>query len=186
MTASLSEARASLRGINGRILILALVTVVALAVVGVISVRTITNVTLSEHEAHARVAVEASLKIIEFFEAKAAKGELTQEAAQTAAKDVLRIIRYDGTEYVSAKLADGTTVVHGQQPSREGTTSLNDKDANGVPMSRDMIEKAQAGGGFSYYLWPKVPNTPPVRKATYTKYATGGLEVDGVLRHLPR
>src|SRR5690242_16670477 len=110
MPAFLSGLAVACRGINGRILMLALLTVVALAAVGLVSVRTIDSVTLTEHQARARVIVEAATKIIESFEAKAAKGELSQEAAQAAAKDVLRTVRYDGSEYISIKLADGMTV----------------------------------------------------------------------------
>ena len=173
MIVSLHGLRASLRGINGRIFVLALVAMVALAVVGIVSVHTIRTVTLAEHEARARVVVESMVKIIEFFEAKAAKGEMSTEAAQAATKDVVHAIRYDGTEYVSIKLADGMTVIHGQIPAREGTNTWSDKDSNGTYFAREMTRAAQEGGGFSYYLWPKVPNTPPVRKATYSKFASG-------------
>jgi methyl-accepting chemotaxis protein len=165
--------RTSLRGINGRILILALVATIALGAVGVVSVRTISSVTLAEHEARARVVAETAASIVESLEARAAKGELSRDAAQAAAKDALRAIRFDGTNYVTGRLADGIQVVHGQIPAREGTQTIDDKDPNGTLFSRDQILAAQAGGGFNYYLWPKVPNTPPVRKVTYSKLSSG-------------
>ena len=163
----------SFRGINGRILMVAIVAMAALAAVGFVSVRTISSVTLAEHEARARVIVEAATKIVESFEARAAKGELSQEAAQKAAKDVLRTVRYDGSEYISIKLAHGMTVMHGQVAAREGTNTWDDKDANGTYFAREMTRTAEQGGGFSYYLWPKIANAPPTRKATYSKFAAG-------------
>src|SRR5579859_5766682 len=173
MSAILRGFTASCRGINGRIFLVAIVAMAALAAVGLVSVRTITSVTLAEHEARARVIVEAATKIIESFEAKAAKGELTQDAAQAATKDVLRTVRYDGAEYISIKLADGMTVMHGQVAAREGTNTWNDQDSNGTYFAREMTRSAQEGGGLSYYPWAQVPNTPPVRKATYSKFAAG-------------
>jgi methyl-accepting chemotaxis protein len=173
MHALLSAVRASLHGINGRILILAMVSMAALGAVGLVSVQTIATVTLTEHEARARVVAEAATKIVETLEARAAKGELSQEAAQTAAKEALRAMRFDGTEYVTARTPDGTIVIHGQMPSREGFQTINDKDLNGVPYGRDILNSAESGGGFSYYSWPKVPNTPPARKVMYSTKATG-------------
>jgi methyl-accepting chemotaxis protein len=98
---------------------------------------------------------------------------MSQEAAQTAAKEVLRTIRFDGDEYVNVRHLDGLIIVNGMLKDREGTQSIDNKDANGTRFSRDMIEAAQAGGGFSYYLWPKTPNAPATRKATYSELSGG-------------
>ena len=117
--------------------------------------------------------VDAATTIVEAFEAKAAKGEMTEAAAQAAAKEVLRAIRFDGDEYVMARRPDGIIIVNGMFKDREGTQSIDNKDADGTYFSRDMIKAAEAGGGYSYYLWPKTPNTPPVRKATYSELTPG-------------
>src|SRR5579863_1659171 len=160
--------RAFWHSIRLRLLLIPVIAVIGMALAGVVSVRNMESVTLSEHKARARAVTEAVLKIVESFEAKAAKGEMTDAAAQDAAKQVLRAIRYDGGEYVIARGLDGVITVNGGFPDREGAKSLDNKDANGTLFSRDMINAAKAGGGFSEYLWPKKPNTPPVRKATYS------------------
>jgi methyl-accepting chemotaxis protein len=155
--------------INGRILLLPVLAVVALLIAGAFSIRSIGDVTLEEHQARARAVTSAAVKIAEMFENKAAKGEMSVEAAQAAAKNVLRAIRYDGTEYVTVRRTDGAIEVNGMFKNREDEQSKDDRDANGTFFGRDMIAAAEAGGGFSYYLWPKTPNTPPVRKATYSQ-----------------
>ncbi|MDB5406463.1 MAG: methyl-accepting chemotaxis receptor/sensory transducer [Rhodospirillales bacterium] len=162
--------RAALRGINGRILLLPIVAVVALAAVGIVSVRTIRSVTLDEHQARARVVTESAIKIVEAFEAKAAKGEMSQEAAQEAAKDVLRAIRYDGTEYVIVRQLDGIRIVTVPRAG-EGKQTIDDKDVDGTPITRNQIKSAETGGGYNYYLWPKTAGTPPIRKVTYAKFS---------------
>ncbi len=159
--------------INSRILLIPVIALIALIAAGLVSIRTIANVTLEEHQARARAVTDAAVKIVEFFEAKAARGEMPLEAAQSAAKDVLRAIRYDGNEYAIARLLDGTIIVNGMFRNREGTQSMENKDANGTYFSRDMIKAAEAGGGFNYYYFPKKPNTPPLRKATYSKLTDG-------------
>jgi methyl-accepting chemotaxis protein len=159
--------RALLHSINGRLLVIPLIALIALSLAGIAAVRIIADVTLVEHEARARAVTESVAKIVEAFEAKAASGAMTDAAAQEAAKEVLRAIRYDGDEYVIARTVDGTITVNGMFPKREGVQSWNSKDANGNYFARDMVKQAEAGGGFDYYLWPKAPNMPPQRKATY-------------------
>jgi methyl-accepting chemotaxis protein len=161
--------RAIFYSINGRIFLIPIIALLALIVAGLASIHMIADITLQEHQARARAVTEAATKIVEFFENKASSGEMSQEAAQSAAKDVLRAIRYDGSEYVIARGVDGVIVVNGMFRKREGTPSLDNKDAKGVLFSRDMIRMAEGGGGFNYYDWPKKPNTPPIRKATYSK-----------------
>jgi methyl-accepting chemotaxis protein len=161
--------RAVLHSINGRILLIPIIALAALLVVGLVSIRILANVTLAEHQARARVVTEAATKIVELYEDKAARGEMATAAAQAAAKDALRAVRYDGNEYIIVRDLDGVILVNGLFKKREGTPSMDNKDANGTYFGRDMIEAAKSGGAFTYYLWPKRPNTPPVRKATYSK-----------------
>jgi methyl-accepting chemotaxis protein len=159
---------AAFRSINGRILLIPIVASLALILIGIVSVRTIGEITLVEHQARARAVAEAGVKIVESFEARAAKGELSENDAQAAAKAVLRAIRYDGTEYMIVRTTGGEILANDVFKAREGTQSLNAKDAAGTPFVRDALKQAQAGGGFSYYLWPKSPNTPPTQKAAYS------------------
>jgi methyl-accepting chemotaxis protein len=159
--------------INGRIFLIPIIALMALIIAGLASIHMIADITLQEHQARARAVTEAAAKIVELFENKASSGEISQEAAQSAAKDVLRAIRYDGSEYVIGRSLDGVIVVNGMFRKREGTPSIDNKDAKGVLFSRDMIKEAEGGGGFNYYDWPKKPNTPAIRKATYSKLTDG-------------
>src|ERR1700761_5611251 len=98
-----SALKALFYSINGRIFLIPIIALAALVVAGLASVHMIAEITLQEHQARARAVTEAATKIVEFFESKAASGEISQEAAQSAARDVLRAIRYDGSEYVIAR-----------------------------------------------------------------------------------
>jgi methyl-accepting chemotaxis protein len=167
--------RAVFRGINGRILVLPIVAIVALAAVGFVSVRSGDAITLNEREARARVVTEAATKIVEALEEKATRGEMPVATAQELAKDLIRAIRYDGEEYLTVNTPDGTVIAHGAlRGALEGKNIWDARDSNGTYFVRDMKKAAETGDGFSHYLWPKTPNTPPVRKVTYTKLSPGG------------
>ncbi|HVJ50946.1 MAG TPA: cache domain-containing protein [Aliidongia sp.] len=162
------------RGINGRILILPLVAMAALAAVGFVSAHMSNSITVAERQARARVVTEAAAKIVESLEARAEKGEMPEAAAQDLAKDLIRDIRYDTKEYTSAYTLDGTVIAHGAlRAKQEGKNIMDTRDPAGTYFFRDMKASAEAGGGFSYYLWPKTPDTEPVRKVSYTILAPG-------------
>ncbi|MDR3536916.1 MAG: methyl-accepting chemotaxis protein [Acetobacteraceae bacterium] len=165
---------AAFHGINGRILLIPLVALIAQAGVGFVSVEMFDSITQSERAARTRVITEAATKIVEHFEAKAAKGEMPEAAAQDAAKDVLRAIRFDGNEYVTVHDMKGITLAHGMNPAFEGKASIDSRDVNGTYYARNQVRSAAAGGGFDEYVYPKALNTPPVRKVTYSKASTGG------------
>ena len=68
--------RALFHSINGRILLIPVVALIALMSVGAVSIHTIGNVILVEHQARARVVAEAATKIVESLEAKAVSGAI--------------------------------------------------------------------------------------------------------------
>ncbi len=50
---------------------------------------------------------------------------MTDDAARQAAKDVVRAMHYDGTNYYFIWSLDGTGIVHGGNRALEGKTYLN-------------------------------------------------------------
>ncbi|TFV68862.1 HAMP domain-containing protein [Bradyrhizobium frederickii] len=161
------------RSINTRILCLPVLAVIALLVAGWLAITSIGEITRYERSARARSVTEAAAKIVEMYESKAARGEMSEQAAQTAAKDAIRAIRYDGREYVAAMQADGVSIANGMFREMEGRQMADVKDSNGTAFVREMIAAAQRGGGFVYYVWPTAPNTPPIDKVAYNKLTAG-------------
>ena len=89
------------------------------------------------------------------FAARADKGEFDVPTAQNLAKIALRSIRYGASEYVFVYDAQGTNLVHGVKPDREGKNFLDSKDAKGFAYIPEMIKLAQNGGGHIFYWFPK-------------------------------
>ncbi len=65
---------------------------------------------------------------------------------------------------------DGMNLMHPRQPELVGRNLMGMRDGRGQPAIREMIEKAQAGGGFVDYTWNK-PSTH--QDAPKLAYVTG-------------
>lgn len=85
------------------------------------------------------------------------------EASKEQAKAILSSMNFgdDGYFYVYAQ--DGLNLVHPRQPDLIGTNLWNMHDADGVFVIRELIARANEGGGFQRYLWPK-PSTGKVER----------------------
>jgi methyl-accepting chemotaxis protein len=121
------------------------------------------------HERKAAIAqqVETALAIVKNFAAQAEKGQLSVSEAQERAKAVLRTIRFGQNDYYFVYDHDGVNVAHGLRPELEGKNLMNTKDANGVLFTRDMIDRAKAGGGYTDFLFPRSGNPVPSPKIGY-------------------
>ena len=159
---------ARFRGINGRLLLIPLVAVLALIAVGVVAVQMVSSVMLEEREARARVIVEAAKAVVEDFAQRAAKGEMTVEAAQKAARDTVRAIRFDGSEYAFILDQHANVLAH-FNPKVEGQSLWEAQDKTGKYFSRDLVTTALAGGGFVSLYFPKPGATEPSAKINYAK-----------------
>jgi methyl-accepting chemotaxis protein len=159
---------AQFRGIKGRLLLIPLVGVLALVAVGVVAVQTVGSVMMDERQARARVIVEAANAIVEDLAQRAAKGEMTVEAAQKVARDAVRAIRFDGAEYAFILDRHATVLAH-FNPKLEGQNLWEAQDKTGKYFSRELVKRALAGGGFESLYFPKPNTTEPVAKINYSK-----------------
>ncbi len=80
------------------------------------------------------------------------------EAAQEQAKAILSSMNYGDDGYFFVYDREGQNLVHPRQPDLIGTNLWNMRDANGTYVIRELIARANEGGGFQRYLWPK-PST---------------------------
>lgn len=162
---------ARFRGINGRLLLIPLVAVLALIGVGAVAIQTVSSVMLEEREARARVIVEAAQAIVEDLAQRAAKGEMTVEAAQKMARDVVRAIRFDGSEYAFV-LDEHVNLLAHYNPKIEGQNLSETQDKKGTYFARDLVKQALAGGGFVSLYFPKPGSTEPVPKMNYGRLSS--------------
>ena len=122
------------------------------------------------------------------LEAKSLLESAQDEAARTA---ILESFRTDeewrhGPIYIFITDFEGTGFFHATKPEREGVNNIDQEDSNGVKVIQQNIAAAQAGGGFTEYLWdnpaiegedesPKVSYVAPIEIEGTSYYMGAGL-----------
>ncbi len=110
---------------------------------------------------------------VAFYHDRAAQGLMSTEAAQQAAKDVIRAMRFDGTNYFFIWDLNGTGIAHGSKPEFEGRTFIDSDDAKKIPFVADMVKKlvdvgrSDSGEGYTSYQMSKPGLKDPLDKIAY-------------------
>ena len=107
---------------------------------------------------------EIALDVLNGFHKRAVAGEFDQETAQKLAKEALRNLRYDKTNYYFSYTYDGTCVMLPNIPEREGKNFIDLKDPNGFLFVKALIDHARTSHEPVFYAFPRVANTPPIPK----------------------
>lgn len=89
------------------------------------------------------------------------------EAARREAMAILRAMNFGDDGYFFVYDLEGRNLVHPRLPGLEGQDLLDLKDAQGVPVIRELLARAREGGGFQRYEWPKPSSGQPAPKLGY-------------------
>ena len=115
-----------------------------------------------------QVSVVISLLSEVYDEYKA--GAYTLDEAKKIAADEVRQMRYGDAGYFWIDQSDGTNVVL-LGSDTEGTNRMGTQDAKGYQMVKEIIRVAvEDGGGYTDYVFPKVGETKPSPKRSYSEY----------------
>ncbi|MDZ7887696.1 MAG: methyl-accepting chemotaxis protein [Pseudomonas sp.] len=115
-----------------------------------------------------QTAVENTAGIIERFQRLEQQGVLSTQEAQLEAREMIRGLRYDGSEYFFIQNIEQRMLLHPMNPGLEGQDVSALKDAKGVAFNREMVKIAQTTGqGVVEYSWPKPGSSAPVDKISY-------------------
>lgn len=127
-------------------------------------------------EAATKHIVEAAWGIAGYYGQQAAAGTMTAPQAQSAAREALRRLRYDGGNYVWINDLEPRMIMHPTNSALEGQNVADFRDPKGVAIFAEAARIAQnQGEGALYYSWPKPGLTQPAAKISYVKlYAPWG------------
>lgn len=115
--------------------------------------------------------VEIALSGIDFFYNNFKSGKITEEEAKAEAKNYLRVLRYDETNYFWAYTKDYILVVNPSIPKEEGTKRIDIADVNGKKYVKEFVDNAvQNTEKFTAYYFKKLTNNTPSEKMSFTKY----------------
>ena len=113
---------------------------------------------------------EVAVSMVKTAYARFKSGELTDEAAKKLVKDQLRTVKYGASgEYYYIHDYEGTCVLHGGKPEREGNNYYNFVDPNGRQIIKEQIEAGRSGTGAVFALSPvaRGNSSEPVTKLSY-------------------
>jgi methyl-accepting chemotaxis protein len=163
----LNKLTRSFSGVAGRFyagIAAGIVALIALAIFGSV---TISTVLTEQKKAELKHLVETAVSIVADFEARAKRGEMSEDEAKKRASETLRILRYGGSEYFFIQDYQTVMLMHPFSKTLEGKDNSAVKDTNGVAFLKEIGSAGRAGGGFVAYLFPK-PNQPePLPKLSY-------------------
>ncbi len=91
---------------------------------------------------------------------------------QVAKEDALKIMTQmsygeKGDGYIFVYEYDGTNLATRPKPQLRGKNLIDLKDANGVKIVKELIDKAKQGGGYLEYIWVKPSKNADVPKLSY-------------------
>lgn len=114
--------------------------------------------------------IEAVHSLVGHFGKLETTGVLSRKAAQNAAKQAIKDLRYDEKEYVWINDYDAVIVMHPIKPQLDGKNLAEFKDPAGKKLFTEFANTVKKdGAGFVNYLWPKPGFEQPVPKISYVK-----------------
>ncbi|MEN8907424.1 MAG: methyl-accepting chemotaxis protein [Clostridiales bacterium] len=115
-----------------------------------------------------KTQVENVISLLDEYDKKVEKGEMSLKDAKKEAADIIRELRYGEDGYFWADTLEGVNVVLLGNDS-EGKNRYNLKDVKGYPLIQEIIKNGQKeGGGFTDYHFPKANTTEPLPKRGYS------------------
>ncbi|MEN5391443.1 methyl-accepting chemotaxis protein [[Pseudomonas] hibiscicola] len=115
-----------------------------------------------------KTQVELSYGILQHYHRLAGTGELSEDAAKSAALQALEVMRAENDTYYFNIYDTGYRLL--MHPFRKDLVGKDMKDFrtdDGVRIYHDQVEAAKAGGGFVNYRWAKPGSKGEVEKVAY-------------------
>ncbi len=120
-------------------------------------------------------AVDTSWGIIDYYSRQAGSA-LTEEQAQSAAKEAIRNLRHSSNDYFWINDTLPRMIMHPAKPELEGKDMSNTKDPDGLFVFQEFVKAASGqGNGYAYYQWPKPGEEQPQPKVAYLKNIRNGI-----------
>lgn len=155
--------------ISSKIWLPAIIFTIALIAVAGIAAQNMKQTLLTDRQDKVRSVVEEAHSILEGYVAKAKSGELSTEDAQKQAREIIKSIRYGGSEYLWINDTKNIMIMHPIKPALDGKTLDKLQDKNGKYLFSEFIKAVQNkdGVGFVDYYWPKPGFEEPVQKISF-------------------
>ncbi|PYE37209.1 methyl-accepting chemotaxis sensory transducer with Cache sensor [Rhizobium sp. PP-WC-1G-195] len=123
---------------------------------------------VSERKALLAAMDQSAIGIFTYYNGLETAGKMTQGAAQAAALDAVRAMRFQNSGYLWINDMQQRVIMHPIKPEMEGTDQSATADPNGKHLFTEFVKvvKAQGQGTVDYY-WAKPGVDKPVLKYSY-------------------
>ncbi len=127
---------------------------------------------LEDRKQKTRNLVEVGIGTLAHYQKLAADGKMSDEDARKAAKETLRTLRYDNTDYFFIVDTSHKYVLFPTKPEFEGVDKSDMKDANGKFLIQELVSAGKRGGDFVEYWFPKPGQQTAEPKISYAALFT--------------
>lgn len=156
--------------ISKKLLALVVFSVFAMLSIAWVGISAIDTVLTNDRKDALKNIVETSIGIVAHFHQQSVDGVISEDEAKKAAKDSLRVLRYNDTDYLWINDMQGVMLMHPIAVKLVDKPQLTLKDANGKAIFKEMIDVVgKSGEGYVDYLWPKPGSENPVEKISYVE-----------------
>ena len=152
--------------------LLLLVSIILLCLVGVkINSLSILEKNLyQDRELKTRDIVDATSAVLQRFHQLEQAGELTRPEAQQQALEIIKMMRYDGEQYLWIHDMEPVMIMHPFSTALVGKNIGQTKDAHGLRLFTEMNRVVKAkGSGYITYMWVKPGESEAMEKISYVK-----------------
>ena len=157
-------------GIGGKIWTLVALLVIGLGLLTAQSLSSTRETLIEDRRQTLKQLVESAVSVVGQYQQRAAKGEMTEEAAKAGAFEALRGMRYGNNDYFVVTDLQVNTIMHPLRPDLNGKDMSQVKDPNGVYFARQQVEESkQFGSTYVAYTFPRTKDGPPVPKLSYAQ-----------------
>ncbi len=161
---------------------LGIVIGVAVGLIGVLTIRNISNSAYDEYakamddgyRTEIKSQVQSVLAILQAEYDKAAAGEMTEEEAKAEAAEIVRAMRYrdDDSGYFWIDDKDYILVMHPILPEQEGNNRYDLQDQDGIMIIQSIMKVCQSAdrGGYNQFSFTKADGVTVAPKVAYSGY----------------
>jgi methyl-accepting chemotaxis protein len=157
--------------VRTRLLLLISLVFIGMVAITAVSLINLRNSMLEERRAKVVSIVDSAVSIIAHTHQLQIEGKLSEADAKQQAKDILRNLRYEKSNYVFIYDADFMRVLLPPAPDTEGKPFKDLKDTAGNFIVQQMVDICvNKGNGFIYYWFPRPGGTDSYPKMGYVQY----------------
>jgi methyl-accepting chemotaxis protein len=152
--------------ISSKLLVMVGLSVLGILVVAGVGLSALKDNLLEDRKAKLQDLVQVARQVVELDYQNSKKAGLSDADAMEHSKPIIRTLRFGTDDYFYAFNRQGVIQAH-PNPKMDNVSFYDKPDSDGVFFTRNQIELAARGGGFSTFRFPRMGKDIPIPKIAY-------------------